>query len=206
MIFFCAHGFWLFILSRFFVTACARSRSIPPGVLGLRGPNVTFEMALGTRSTPCTTLPTRKYAGELEDLAGWCEHCHGYTHGKALWDPREDQTRVPLIDRADTPTPAHDAIVEVFQGLERRLSGETTGIPTGSVELDGLTGGLRKSELVILASRPSMGKTAMAPNVAEHAAINARTTVLIASMEMSRLAWIPTGPGGANILDCWDVE
>jgi hypothetical protein len=33
----------------------------------------------------------RKYAEELEDLSGWCKHCHEFTHGKALWDPREDQ-------------------------------------------------------------------------------------------------------------------
>jgi replicative DNA helicase len=129
----------------------------------------------------------RKYAEELDDLAGWCKHCHEYTHGKALWDPREDQTRVPLIDRADTPTPVSNALEEMFEGIERRLSGETAGIPTGFVELDSLTGGLHKSELVILASRPSMGKTAMALNVAEHVAINAGTAVLIVSMEMSRV-------------------
>jgi len=128
----------------------------------------------------------RKYAEELDDLAGWCKHCHEYTHGKALWDPREDQTRVPLIDRADTPTPMLDASLEMFEGLDRRLSGETAEIPTGFVDLDNLTGGLHKSELVILASRPSMGKTALALNIAEYVAINAQATVLIASMEMSR--------------------
>jgi predicted ATP-dependent serine protease len=129
----------------------------------------------------------RKYAEELEDLAGWCKHCHEFTHGKALWDPREDQPRVPLIDTADTPVPLFDAVVDTFDELENRLSGKTTEIATGFKDLDSLTGGLHKSELVILASRPSMGKTAMALNIAMHAALHSQTTVLIASMEMSRI-------------------
>mgnify|MGYP003681902734 CR=1 FL=1 len=129
----------------------------------------------------------RLYAEELEDLAGWCKHCHAYTHGKALWDPREDQLRVPLIDSAETPTSVCDAVEGTLIEIDRRTSGEASEIPTGFVELDNLTGGLHKSELVILASRPSMGKTALALNIADHAAINARTTTLIVSMEMSRI-------------------
>jgi hypothetical protein len=100
----------------------------------------------------------RKYAEELDDLAGWCKHCHEYTHGKALWDPREDQTRVPLIDRADTPTPVNDVILETFEGIDRQMSGESAVIPTGFPGLDNLTGRLHKSELVILACRPSRGR------------------------------------------------
>jgi replicative DNA helicase len=129
----------------------------------------------------------RIYAEELEDLAGWCKHCHEYTHGKALWDPREDQTRVPLVDRADMPAPVSDVVLEMLEGLDNRLTGEMPQIPTGFVDLDNLTGGLHKSELVILASRPSMGKTALALNIAEHIAIDAHTAVLFVSMEMSRV-------------------
>jgi len=129
----------------------------------------------------------RKYDEELEDLAGWCKHCHAFTHGKALWDPREDQVRVPMIDSVDTPTHVHQALQETLVGLDRRASGEASEIPTGFVDLDRLTGGLHESELVILASRPSMGKTALAMNIAEHAVVDARTTTLVLSMEMSRL-------------------
>ncbi|MFH1924636.1 MAG: DnaB-like helicase C-terminal domain-containing protein, partial [Planctomycetota bacterium] len=92
-----------------------------------------------------------------------------------------------MIDSPNTPTRVSEALVETFAGLERRASGEVSEIPTGFVDLDLLTGGLHKSELVILASRPSMGKTALALNIAEHAAIDVRTTTLIVSMEMSRL-------------------
>jgi replicative DNA helicase len=59
-----------------------------------------------------------------------------------------------------------------------------TGIPTGFDDLDNLTAGLQPSDLVIIAGRPSMGKTAFAINIAEHAAIKEKKTVAIFSMEM----------------------
>jgi replicative DNA helicase len=61
------------------------------------------------------------------------------------------------------------------------------GVETGFSDFDQLTGGLQKSELVILAARPSMGKTALAMNMAEHAAINVGAPVLFISLEMSRV-------------------
>ncbi|MFV1985108.1 MAG: replicative DNA helicase [Thiohalomonadales bacterium] len=59
-----------------------------------------------------------------------------------------------------------------------------TGIPTGYKDFDELTSGLQKSDLVIVAGRPSMGKTTFAMNIAEHAAIKNKSTVAIFSMEM----------------------
>jgi replicative DNA helicase len=61
------------------------------------------------------------------------------------------------------------------------------GIETGFKDLDSLTGGLHNSELVILAARPSMGKTALALNMAEYVAIELNITVLFVSLEMSSL-------------------
>lgn len=61
-----------------------------------------------------------------------------------------------------------------------------TGAATGFVELDKLTAGLQPSDLVVLAARPSMGKTAFALNVAQHAAIEHNIGVAIFSMEMSK--------------------
>lgn len=64
-------------------------------------------------------------------------------------------------------------------------SGETlTGISTGYQDLDNLTAGLQPADLIIVAGRPSMGKTAFAMNVAEHAALQTSKPVLIFSMEM----------------------
>lgn len=63
--------------------------------------------------------------------------------------------------------------------------GEVTGLPTGFVELDEMTTGLQPGELVILAARPSMGKTALALNIAENIAIHQGTPTAFFSMEMS---------------------
>ena len=64
------------------------------------------------------------------------------------------------------------------------------GLETGFIDFDELTGGLHDSELVILAARPSMGKTALAINIAEHIAIDEHgpgKAVLVVSLEMSAL-------------------
>lgn len=64
--------------------------------------------------------------------------------------------------------------------------GSLTGITTGFVDLDAKTSGLQKSDLIMLAARPSMGKTAFALNIAQRAALNGGANVLIFSLEMSR--------------------
>ena len=67
-----------------------------------------------------------------------------------------------------------------------RLKGSLSGVPTGFTDLDRLTSGLQKSDLVIVAGRPSMGKTAFALNIAQHAATKGRKKVCVFSLEMSR--------------------
>jgi replicative DNA helicase len=76
-----------------------------------------------------------------------------------------------------------DTIVE----LEERLSrdGAPTGVPSGFVDFDGMTGGFQKSDLILLAARPAMGKTALALNFAMSAAKKG-APVVIFSLEMSR--------------------
>ena len=63
--------------------------------------------------------------------------------------------------------------------------GELTGVPTGFEKLDKMTSGLQAGDLIIVAGRPSMGKTSLAINMAEYAAIRHEKHVLIFSMEMS---------------------
>ncbi len=65
-----------------------------------------------------------------------------------------------------------------------KLEGNITGLTTGFIDLDARTSGLQKSDLIMLAARPAMGKTAFALNIAQQAAIKAK--VLIFSLEMSR--------------------
>ena len=68
--------------------------------------------------------------------------------------------------------------------LLHQSGGDITGIPTGYNEFDKLTAGLQAGELIVVAGRPSMGKTTLAINIAENAAIGARVPTAIFSMEM----------------------
>ncbi|MGD9128383.1 MAG: replicative DNA helicase [Planctomycetia bacterium] len=81
----------------------------------------------------------------------------------------------------------HDVLLETFELIDHRMEhGGATGVPTGFTDMDNLTGGLHPSELIILAARPSMGKTAFATNIAENVAIDANEPVLFVSLEMAR--------------------
>ena len=79
----------------------------------------------------------------------------------------------------------YEALVRIDARLEK--GGGVGGMSTGYTDLDGMTGGMHEGELVILAARPSMGKTAFSSNIAEHVAIELGRTVLFVSLEMSRL-------------------
>ena len=80
-----------------------------------------------------------------------------------------------------------DILQEAMVRIDARMKHEHTigGIETGFRDFDQLTGGLHDSELVILASRPSMGKTALALNIAEHASLNSGAATVFVSLEMS---------------------
>ncbi len=75
------------------------------------------------------------------------------------------------------------ALESIEQLWERR--GGITGISTGFAELDRMTDGLHAAEMIIIAARPSMGKTALAMNIAEHVAITSKLPVAVFSLEMS---------------------
>jgi len=75
--------------------------------------------------------------------------------------------------------------VEIIDAASRNQGG-VVGIPTGFKDLDALTSGLHRSNLIILAARPAMGKTAFALNIAQQTATKAGTSVLIFSLEMAR--------------------
>ncbi|MBI5530149.1 MAG: replicative DNA helicase [Candidatus Doudnabacteria bacterium] len=67
-----------------------------------------------------------------------------------------------------------------------REKGKLRGVPTGYVDLDRLLGGLQRSDLIVLAARPSMGKTSLALDIMRHVAVNTKTPVGIFSLEMSK--------------------
>jgi replicative DNA helicase len=81
----------------------------------------------------------------------------------------------------------HDVLFETMRILDARMDGGTDGIPTGFSEIDNMTGGFHGSELLILAARPSMGKTAFATNIADHVAVEEKKTTILFSLEMARV-------------------
>lgn len=81
-----------------------------------------------------------------------------------------------------------DLVLQSYEKIEYRYThrDELSGTPTGFYELDAMTSGLQKSDLIILAARPSMGKTAFALNIAQNVAVRAKKPVAIFSLEMSK--------------------
>ena len=84
--------------------------------------------------------------------------------------------------------PLSKIILGNIETLEEKQGNRSlvTGVPTGYNHLDNLTSGLQNSDLIILAARPSMGKTALALNIARNAAVDANIPVAIFSLEMSK--------------------
>jgi replicative DNA helicase len=80
-----------------------------------------------------------------------------------------------------------DQVMEAIESIEKlyERKGGITGISTGFVEFDRMTSGMHPSEMIVIAARPSMGKTALAMNIAEHVAINEKLPVGVFSLEMS---------------------
>lgn len=85
-------------------------------------------------------------------------------------------------------TAIKDILVESFTQLEELYNQKqhVTGVPTGFIELDNRTAGLHGSELILIAARPAMGKTAFALNIGTYAATRANVPVAIFSLEMSK--------------------
>lgn len=81
-----------------------------------------------------------------------------------------------------------DIAVDSIEKIEDiyRSKGKLTGVPTGFVDFDQKTAGLQKSDLILLAARPSMGKTAFALNIIQNAAIRSNVPTAVFSLEMSR--------------------
>ncbi|HRF02574.1 MAG TPA: replicative DNA helicase [Pirellulaceae bacterium] len=93
---------------------------------------------------------------------------------------------------ARTLVPIRDVLHEAMDRIDARMRGEATEgvVDSGFTDLDAMTGGLHASELIILAARPSMGKTAFAMNIAENVAVKSMAPVLFVSLEMSAVELI----------------
>jgi len=95
------------------------------------------------------------------------------------------------ISRRSTPQ-GFSSMKEILKGTFDKIDrlwgnrGGVTGVPTGFIDLDDITCGLQNSDLIIIAARPSMGKTTLALNMAQHIAVNEKLPVAIFSLEMSK--------------------
>lgn len=95
-----------------------------------------------------------------------------------------------IASRKSTSDLVHvkDLVLNTYEKIEYRYNhkDELLGVPTGFFDLDVVLNGLQKSDLIILAARPAMGKTAFALNIAQNVAIKAKVPVAIFSLEMSK--------------------
>ncbi len=84
--------------------------------------------------------------------------------------------------------PIEELVLKSYEQIEFRYNhrDELIGVPTGFYDIDMMTSGLQKSDLIILAARPSMGKTAFALNIAQNVALRANKAVAIFSLEMPK--------------------
>ena len=100
---------------------------------------------------------------------------------KSIFDITQDNQRNGLMDMGEV-------MITTFDVMQKRSEnkGGLTGLTTGFIDLDRKTSGMQKADLVLLAARPSMGKTALMVNIATNSALKAGATVAMFSLEMSR--------------------
>ena len=101
-----------------------------------------------------------------------------------------------------------DILAESFERLDdlHKDKGKIRGIPTGLKDLDNILAGLQRSDLIIIASRPSMGKTALALNLAHNIASKAELPVLLFSIEMSKEQIVDRLLSMESGVDAWNIR
>ncbi|MBW1963013.1 MAG: replicative DNA helicase [Deltaproteobacteria bacterium] len=119
---------------------------------------------------------TRKCFNDQGDVAAVIDFAES-----AIFEMSQDKIRPSYFALKDIIEKNID-IIEERQGNKALI----TGVPTGFSRLDSLTSGLQNSDLIILAGRPSMGKTALALNIARNAAVDANIPTAVFSLEMSK--------------------
>jgi replicative DNA helicase len=122
----------------------------------------------------CNRLSTQCYdqQGEIEPLLDEAE--------KEIFAITGEHVKTEIV-------PTKDLVMEAIEQIEKLYEnrGSVTGLSTGFIELDRMTSGLHAAEMVVIAARPSMGKTAFAMNIAEHVAMDVGKAVAVFSLEMS---------------------
>jgi replicative DNA helicase len=114
------------------------------------------------------------------------------TAGEVLDNAEHRVFQVAQFRRSEEFSRIKELIWPTMERIEQLQSGggSVTGVPSGFLDLDRLTAGFQRADLVIVAARPSMGKTALALNIIQHAAIEHNVGVAIFSLEMSKDALV----------------
>ena len=134
---------------------------------------------------------------------------------------REDEDTDVLLDEAEQKifsisqdtlsqelTPIKDTLEEAFERIERihQQKGLTRGVPTGYPGLDNILAGLQKSDLIILAARPSLGKTSLALDISRHVAAKTKLPVGVFSLEMSKEQVVDRLIAAEAHVDVWKLR
>ncbi|MCI5587527.1 MAG: replicative DNA helicase [Lachnospiraceae bacterium] len=129
----------------------------------------------------------RKLIKVTERIAGEC-----YTDKTPL-DEILDDTEKSIFDVMQNRggsefEPIRDVVLRTLDSIEKaaKQKGHITGLETGFRDLDYKTAGLQKSDLILIAARPAMGKTAFVLNIAEYVALHSKSTIAMFSLEMSK--------------------
>lgn len=104
--------------------------------------------------------------------------------------------------------PIKDILADTFERLDElsKYAGKLRGVPTGFADLDKILGGLQKSDLVILAARPSMGKTSLALDIARNVAVLENQPVGLFSLEMSKDQLADRLLAGLANINMWNLR
>ncbi|MEK7124078.1 MAG: replicative DNA helicase, partial [Patescibacteria group bacterium] len=104
--------------------------------------------------------------------------------------------------------PIKEMLAETFERIDHlsKRQGDLRGIPTGFKQLDNILAGMQRSDLVILAARPSMGKSSMALDIARNVAIFSNLPVGIFSLEMSKDQIVDRMIAGVANIDLWKIR
>jgi replicative DNA helicase len=129
----------------------------------------------------------RKLIRVTEDIENECYS--GTESLEAIMDKTEHDIFALLSSRTSGEyVPIRQVVMNALEKIERasRQKGNVTGIPTGFLDLDRQTAGMQPSDLILIAARPSMGKTAFVLNIAQNVAFREHMCVAIFSLEMSK--------------------
>ncbi|MCR4651922.1 MAG: replicative DNA helicase [Lachnospiraceae bacterium] len=125
-----------------------------------------------------------KLTGEIEN------NCYEGTKDIEIILDDTEKSVFELVQKRNTSdfVPIDQVVLNAIERIQAayKAGGTVTGIPTGFVDLDYMTSGMQPSDLVLIAARPSMGKTAFVLNLAQHMAFKAHKHVAIFSLEMSK--------------------